>query len=194
MSARSIIQRALKERPYFGESGGITISGGEPTLQARELITLFRMARKEGIHTALDTNGGVVSTEVQKLYDLTDLVILDVKHIDEEAHRLLTGMPNMPTLENAAYRERSGKPMWLRYVLVPGHNDSDEVLHRWGAQFSTYQTVERVEILPYHTLGAYKYAELGRENPLEGVLPPTPESVRRAREVLEQYFKTVVVH
>jgi pyruvate formate lyase activating enzyme len=103
-------------------------------------------------------------------------------------------MTNIPTLELADYREKEGKPMWLRYVMVPGYNDTDEVLHRWGERFTHFKTVERVELLPYHTLGAYKYAELGRKNPLEGVQAPDEASIHRAKSILEDYFTKVTVH
>lgn len=194
MSPADIMKLVEKQRPYFGTEGGLTISGGEPTLQAKELLPLFKLALKAGVHTALDTNGGIVNDEVKKLYAITDLVILDVKHIDDEGHKILTGKSNENTLAMAEFREKQGKPMWLRYVMVPGYNDTDEVLHRWGKSLEHLKTVERVELLPYHTLGAYKFDELGWKNPLEGVAPPVPASVQNARAILEQYFTKVVVH
>lgn len=194
MSSSEIMKLVEKQRPYFGSAGGLTISGGEPTLQAKALHELFVKAKKAGVHTALDTNGGIVTDDVKKLYEVTDLVILDVKHIDDEGHKILTGMSNKNTLAMVEFRESQGKPQWLRYVMVPGYNDNEEILHRWGKSLRHLKTVERVELLPYHTLGAYKFKELGRENPLEGVVPPDTESVRRARGILEQYFTKVVVH
>ena len=114
--------------PYFGEQGGLTVSGGEPTVQAKEIQKLFKAVRKEGFHITLDTCGAIYSEDVNKVYDLVDLVLLDVKHIDPEWHRKLTGNGNGNVLKNAQYREESGKPMWLRYVLVPGWTDQPEFL------------------------------------------------------------------
>ena len=135
-----------------------------------------------------------MNADVEKLYALTDLVILDIKHIDSAEHVKLVGFPNKNPLAMAAYREKTGKPMWLRYVLVPGYNDSEEVVRRWCEAFAAYRTVERVELLPYHTLGVSKYAELGRRYPLEGVEPPSSASIAQARKILEEFFDQVSVH
>lgn len=190
MKTSSILELLEREHHYFkgSKKGGLTVSGGEPTVQAKELLPLFRECKRKGIHTALDTNGGIATADVKRLYDTTDLVLLDIKHIDDEEHRKLTGMSNRNTLKMAEYREHSGKPMWLRYVLVPGFTDGEEYLRRLGERFKDYDQVERIEILPYHTLGVYKYAELGRKNPLEGTKPPTVETVARAKAILGEYF------
>lgn len=182
-----------KQKPYFKRGGGLTVSGGEPTLQARSLVDLFKSCRAAGFHTALDTNGGVFSPFVNQLYDLTDLVILDVKHIDEQMHHKLIGASCKNVLKNAQYREKSGKPMILRYVLVPGWNDQAEYLHRWGETFKNYQTLTQVELLPYHTLGVYKFEELGLDYELKDVMPPTPEKIKEAEDILKSYFSKVVV-
>lgn len=192
-SAEDIVKLLEKERPYFGKSGGVTFSGGEPTMQAEQLIPVVRLAKKKGFHVALDTNGAYANTTVQKLYDLTDLVILDVKHIDPIHHRKLTAADNGTVLANASYREQTGKPMWLRYVLVPGFTDQTEYLHAWGKYFSGWKSVERVEILPYHTLGVHKYASLQLPYRLEGVAPPSPQEVKHAADIFSQYFPNVVI-
>jgi len=194
MSPAEIMKVVAKQKPYFGTVGGITVSGGEPTLQAKELYPLFKLAQKAGVHTALDTNGGIINDDVYKLYQVTDLAIIDVKHIDDEGHRILTGRSNENTLSMVEYREKQKKPMWIRYVMVPGYNDSDEILHRWGQSLQHLTMLERVELLPYHTLGAYKFKELGKDNPLEGVAPPDQTSIANAQKILAQYFKKVVVH
>lgn len=217
MGVMEVVRLAEKQRTYFGKAGGeshqptegesrrrmggephrriggVTVSGGEPTIQAKELTRLFRELRKRGIHTALDTNGALLNNDTKRLYAETDLLLLDTKHIDPAKHHALTGMSNKNTLELAAYREKTGKPMWLRYVLVPGHSDDPEDLERLGKHFKEYKHIERMEILPYHTLGAFKYEKLGRKNPLEGIALPSQESVARAKEIFGKYFERVEV-
>jgi pyruvate formate lyase activating enzyme len=182
-----------KQRPYFKHGGGLTVSGGEPTLQSKELIDLFKKAKARGFHLALDTNGALISDDVKRLYDLTDLVILDVKHIDDDQHRAVTKASNINVLKNAEYREKTGKPMRLRYVLVPGWTDQPEHLENWAKHFSTFTCLERVEILPYHTFGVHKYASLGLANPLEGVEPPTDAAITKAKTIFTKYLNNVVV-
>jgi len=193
MSVASLVKLAERQRPYFGVKGGITVSGGEPTLQAKELTKLFKALRKKNIHTALDTNGAFLNDATKQLYAETDLLLLDTKHIDEVKHRTLTGMSNRNTLALAEYRESTGKPMWLRYVLVPGYTDDEADLIRLSEQFEQYKQIERMEILPYHTLGAYKYAQLGRKNPLAGVMSPSAASIARAKSIFERYFQRVEI-
>lgn len=193
MKRKEIIEIAEKQREYFGIDGGVTVSGGEPTLQAASLNKLFRSLIKRKIKTALDTNGTIITDEVKKLYKKTDLLLLDIKHIDEEMHKKLTGSSNKNVLEMAKFRENTGKPMWIRYVLVPGWNDQEEYLRQFGQYFLGYKTIERVEILPYHTLGVYKYKELGLEYKLSKVLPPTKESLEKTQKILSEYFAKVLV-
>jgi len=188
MSVDEILRLVKNQKEYFGGNGGITVSGGEPTLQVDEMIKLFKKAKKIGINTALDSNGSIDNDKVKKLYDLTDLLILDVKHIDNDQHIKLTGCSNKNTLEMAEYREKTNKPMWLRYVLVPGINDSDEYLNKFGEYFKDYKNIEKVEILPYHTLGTYKYKELGIKYKLEGTLPPSKELILKAESIFKKYF------
>ena len=193
MTVKNIVDTAVKMVPYFGTKGGVTISGGEPTLQSPELIKLFKALHTKGIHTTLDTNGGINSETVRELYDHTDLVLLDVKHINPNRHRDLTGQTNLAALELAAYREKTGKAMWLRYVLVPGLTDDPEDVRAWAKHFQKYKTIERVEILPYHTLGVYKYEKLGLEYPLSGTLPPTDLVLERTRKIMNEYLSHVII-
>jgi len=193
MSVEEIIDIAKDQKEYFGSDGGITVSGGEPTLQASELIKLFTAAKKIGINTALDTNGTIINDEVKKLYDQTDLLLLDIKHIDDQAHQKLTGCSNKNVLAMAKFREKSGKPMWLRYVLVPGINDTEKNLIDWGEHFKDYKTIKRVEILPYHTLGVYKYQELGLDYQLKNTPSPSAASLSLAKSIFEKYFDNVIV-
>lgn len=193
MSVTSLVSLAEKQKGYFGKEGGVTVSGGEPTIQAKELLKLFKALHKKGIQTALDTNGALLNDDVKRLYDETDLILLDTKHIDEDKHIILTGMSNENTLALAAYRESTKKPMWLRYVLVSGYSDDESDLIRLGDHFKDYEHIERMEILPYHTLGVYKYEKLGRKNPLEGVKAPSRETISLTREIFGRYFRRVDV-
>lgn len=187
----AIEDRMDRMKNYFGDKGGITVSGGEPLLQRKKLITLFKDLKKSGFHTCIDTNGRLFNSEVGKLLGLTDLVLLDIKHMDDKVHKKLTGLSNVNTLNFAAQRELSNKPMWLRHVLVPGWTDSDEHLHQVGQHFKDYKTIERIEILPYHELGVHKYKELGMFYKLKGIKPPDEKTKQRAVEILSNYFKEV---
>lgn len=193
MKRKELIELAEKQKEYFGDEGGVTVSGGEPTLQSKSLNKLFRSFNKRKIKTALDTNGTIISDEVKRLYEKTDLLLLDVKHIDEKIHIKLTGASNKNVLEMAKYREDSGKKMWIRYVLVPGWNDDEKYLRAFGEHFKEYKTIEKLEILPYHTLGVYKYKELGVKYKLSKVKPPTQELIENTRKILGEYFSEVVV-
>ncbi|MFT3990585.1 MAG: pyruvate formate-lyase-activating protein [Luteolibacter sp.] len=183
-----IVQRAIRQKPYFGKRGGVTVSGGEPTLHRKVLLDLFRRLHEHGIHTCLDTNGLFLDEELHALYAETDLVLLDIKHIDDAIHRRLTGVSNTTPLAVAAYRESTGKPMWLRYVLVPGWSDQPEALERWAKQFSEYRTVERVEILPYHRLGTHKWEHLGMDYKLGDVSPPSEEVKQLASRIFTSHL------
>lgn len=193
MQTEEIINLLEKQKPYFKEKGGLTASGGEPLLQRQALTQLFKQAGKSGFHTTLDTNGSIFDDHSKELLKFTDLVLLDVKHIDPAWHRKVTEAPNDVVLKFAAYLERIGKPMWLRYVLVPGFTDQEEYLHKWGEHFAGFKNIERVEILPYHTFGAYKYEQLGLNYPLEGVDPPTKDLIKKTHNIFEKYFNEVYI-
>ena len=191
VAAEEVVREALKYRSYFGERGGVTATGGEPMLQLAFLTELFTLLKRKGIHTCLDTSAATFPAEedadktaFDALLAVTDLVLLDIKHIDEDAHRFLTGMTGARARAFAEYLSERGKPMWIRHVLVPGLTDDDETLCRLRAFLDTLRTVEKVEVLPYHTLGAAKYASLGIEYPLKGVRPPTSERIQNAKNIL----------
>ncbi|MFH1535795.1 MAG: pyruvate formate-lyase-activating protein [Patescibacteria group bacterium] len=193
MSPEEIIELLKKQKPYFKDKGGLTISGGESLLQREELLDLFKKAKKAGFHTALDTNGSILDSDAKKLLEATDLVLLDVKHIDPVWHQKVTSASNAPVLQFAKYLEENNIPMWLRYVLVPGYTDQKEFLHKWGTHFTQYKNIERVELLPFHTYGFYKYKELGIENPLEDCPIPTKKQVQEVVDIFKKYFKEVYV-
>lgn len=189
----SQILQLLEQQKNYLSHGGLTISGGEPLLQRRSLINLFSAVKKQGIHTILDTNGSFLDDSTKKLLSLTDLVLLDVKHSNPSQHRVLTGHDNEQVLEFAKYLSAIHKPFWLRYVLVPGWTNQITALHDWARLFEHSPSLERVEILPFHTLGAYKYDALGLVNPLAQVLPPTAKEISVAEKIFKQYFPVVVV-
>ncbi len=193
MSSEDILELLEKQRPYFKNTGGLTISGGEALLQRKALIDLFTKAKKAGFNTTLDSNGSILDEDAKKLLEVTDLVLLDVKHIDPVWHMTVTKASNETTLQFAKYLEEKGIPMWLRYVLVPGYTNQKEFLEKWGAHFQNYKNIKRVEILPFHTFGFYKYKELGIENPLEDCPVPTKEEVQEAVDIFKKYFKSVYV-
>ena len=190
-TAKELIDKAWRYRNYWGKDGGITISGGEPLLQIDFLTEIFTLAKEKGIHTTLDTSGNPFTREEpfyskwKKLMEVTDLVMLDIKHIDEEEHKKLTGFSNKNILDCARYLSEQGIPMWIRHVLVPGITDKDEYLKKTREFIDTLDTVMKVEVLPYHTLGEYKWKELGIPYKLEGVEPPTKERIENAKKILE---------
>lgn len=189
-----ILEQAVSMKPFFGRRGGITFSGGEPTVQAEALVPLFRMLKEAGLHICVDTNGTVWNKHVEELLKLTDLVLLDVKEMNPERHHRITERSNEQTLRTAAWLEENRRPFWLRYVLVPGVSDFEEDLHALGNRFKGYSSIERVELLPYHTLGVHKYELLGKPYRLAGVKENTPEQLERAENILRPYFPQLVVN
>lgn len=181
---------ACRYRSYWKDGGGITVSGGEPLMQIGFVTELFRLAHENGINTAIDTSGAVFDPSepfisgFDALMENTDLFILDIKHIDSEKHRILTGRPNGNILAMARYLSDRGKDMWIRYVLVPDVTSGEDDLKRLSQFIGTLKTVRRTEILPYHTLGVPKYKKLGIDYRLNGISPPTAEEIRHASDIL----------
>lgn len=194
MELEEIVERAVKQKPYFRNKGGVTVSGGEPLLQRSILKKLFNRLHGEGINTVLDSNGRLIDQPAKDLLNVTDLLMLDVKHFNNEWHKKLTRVSNTSTLKVAEHREATGKPMWLRYVLVPGWSDQEECLHELGKHFKDYKTIERVEILPYHQLGVHKWEALGMEYKLKDVNPPDAQKLEKTAAIFRTYFKDVRVN
>lgn len=193
-SPEEILKMAVSQKPFFGKKGGITFSGGEPTCQAKALVPLFKMLKEAGIHICVDTNGGIWNDDVKEMLSLADLVLLDVKEFNPSRHKTLTERSNEQTLKTAAWLEENGKPFWLRYVLVQGYSAFNDDMEALGEHFKDYKQIERVEILPYHTLGVHKYEAMNMEYKLKGVEYNTPEQLENARNIFQKYFKTVYVN
>ena len=186
-----VVNEALKYKGYYRTGGGVTVSGGEPLLQIDFIINLFKRLKNENIHTALDTSGAVFDlnnkellNKFDELIKYTDLFLLDIKHIDNNEHIKLTGKENKNILEFAKYLSDNNKKMWIRHVLVPGITLNDEYLIRLKKFIDTLNTVEKIEVLPYHTMGIVKYKNLGIPYRLDGVNPPTKDEVRHAKYLL----------
>ncbi len=180
-----VIDKLKKYIEYIKFSGGgITVTGGEPTLQAEFVYEVFKQAKELNIHTALDTSGFVEIEKVKKLLDCTDLVLLDIKHAVEGKHREITGVGNEKIKTFAQYLSSKGILIWIRYVLIPGLTDDDKDLYAASEFIKELKTVEKVEVLPYHSMGLYKWEELGEKYELEGLREPTAQEVKKAHQIL----------
>ena len=180
------------------KSGGITATGGEPLAQPEFLAELFALAKSKGVHTCLDTSAGVFDPQspgrITEALKYTDLVMLDIKHIDDEAHRKLTGHTNRNILDFAEYLRELNIPVWIRHVVVPGMTDDPDALFRLGEYLSTLTNLKALDVLPYHDMAKPKYAELGLDYPL-GDTPPLPkEKAIEARNRIMEGIKYGLKH
>lgn len=184
-SLDEIFDKIMRYKNYICPNGGVTVTGGEPLLQVKFLIELFTKLKEQNIHTCIDTSGMVSLTDdVKKLLSLTDLVLLDVKHIDDEKCKDLVGKSNKLELAFAKYLSNNGIKMWIRQVLIPGYTNSEEYLLKLKNFLSSLNTVDKVEILPYHDMGKFKWKNLGLDYALDGVPSATSEDVINAKKVL----------
>ncbi len=195
ISADELIENFNKNKSFYS-NGGITVTGGEPLLQIDFLLELFEKAKKEGIHTCIDTSGITYTTsetayraKLDRLMEYTDLVMLDIKHIDSDEHRKLTGHGNENILAFAEYLSEKGIPLWIRHVIVPGITDNEAYLSRLGAFIAGLSSIKALDVLPYHTMGVAKYKELGIEYPLTGVSSATKKMALESKRVILDSFK-----
>lgn len=186
MTPRELLEETLRYRSFI-KSGGVTISGGEPLVQAGFVSEYFRLCKQEGLHTALDTAGSVCTPGAFAVLDHTDLALLDVKTMDPALYPRLTGCPQDNNLRFLNELQRRGTDTWIRHVVVPGLTDDDHWLRRLGELAASYSVVKKIEILPYHTLGAFKYGQLGMEYPLDGVPALSAERATEIRAMLSAY-------
>lgn len=168
--------------------GGVTVSGGEPLLHLNFLLALFTELKKRNVPTAIDTSGVFYLTpDIKRLIDLTDLFLLDIKCINDHICKDLTGVSNQKELEFARYLSDIGKHMWIRQVLVPGYTDKEQDLLKLKEFLSSLKTVDKIEILPYHDMGKFKWNKIGLDYPLANVRTATDEDVERAKKILGFY-------
>ena len=185
-----VLKQALRYKTYWKNGGGITVSGGEALVQIDFVTKLFQLCKEQGINTCLDTSGNPFTREepffskFKELMEVTDLVMLDIKQIYEDKHKILTGWSNSNILDMAEYLSETGESVWIRHVLVPGGSDDDEQLIELDKFIKTLKNVDRVEVLPYHSLGTFKWEELGIDYPLKDVLPPSKERIENANKLL----------
>ncbi len=185
-----VLDRVLRSKPFIESSkGGFTASGGEPLLQSKFLIELFKKLKENNIHTALDTAGSLpINEEIKELLKYTDLVILDIKHIDKQKCIELTGTSNKNELEFAKYCSQNGIKLWIRQVLIPDYTDNEIDLIKTAEFINTLKTVEKVEVLPYHDLGKTKWKNMGLEYSLEGVVSPADDEIEKAKKILQTKY------
>ena len=195
-SAQSLIQEYERNAAFY-KKGGITVTGGEALMQIDFLLELFRLAKQKNIHTCLDTSGvtyrpgeSSYNEKLDELMKVTDLVMLDIKHIDPEGHKTLTGHDNAGILAFAKYLEEKNVPVWIRHVVVPGITDDESLLARLGTFLGTLSNIKALDVLPYHIMGITKYEQLGMAYPLENVPPATKDQAANAKKIiLTAYWK-----
>ena len=197
ISADEILSEYLKNLPFY-KNGGITVTGGEPLLQIDFITELFVKAKKHNIHTCIDTSGITFSKENQDylkkldfLLGYTDLVMLDIKHIDPTVHQKLTGADNKNILAFAKYLEEKAIPMWVRHIVIEGYTDNADYLFSLGQFIGKLKNLKALDVLPYHTLGVHKYKELGIPYPLDGIPPLTIEKAKEAKTFILDGIKSV---
>jgi pyruvate formate-lyase 1-activating enzyme len=185
-SVDEIVEKINRYKNYIIPSGGgVTVTGGEPLIQASFVLELFKKLKENGIHTCVDTSGMFALTDgIKEVLKYTDLVLLDIKHIDDEKCKELVGVSNKKELEFARYLSDNNIKMWIRQVLVPGYTDDGQDLLKLKNFLSTLKTVEKIQILPYHNMGKYKWKKLGLEYPLEGVREANQEDIDIAKKIL----------
>lgn len=185
ISVDELLDEILRYKTYIMPNGGFTASGGEPLLQPYFLISLFKKLKKENIHTAIDTSGMIEITDtIKEALSLTDLVLLDIKHINPDKCKELVGFSNEKELKFARYLSDNNIPIWIRQVIIPGVTDNEEDLIKLKDFIKSLKTVKKVELLPYHNLGEYKWEKLGFEYKLKGIRPANSDDIERAKGIL----------
>ena len=182
-SAEEVLAKIKRYVPYFGKDGGVTVSGGEPLMQQQFVEELFALCKQNGIHTCLDTSGSVEVTS--DVLDYTDLVVLDVKAIDADQYKDLVGPSNVNFCKFVKLCQEKNKKMWLRQVVVPNYNDTKESVEQLKEFAKTLKNVDKIELLPYHTMAVKKYQQLGIVYRLQGVADMDKEKCKQ----LEQFLK-----
>ncbi|MFZ9034840.1 MAG: pyruvate formate-lyase-activating protein [Francisellaceae bacterium] len=187
ISVDEIMTEIRKYKTYMRLSGGgVTVSGGEPSLQPQFVCEIFKRCHDEGIHTALDTSGCMSLSIARKVTEFADLILLDIKAFDSNVYYQLTHAPLEPTLRFASYLNQLKKPMWIRYVLVPGINDNLNDIARMADYLAQFSNIDRIEVLPFHKLGEYKWKELKMEYKLSNTEPPSADLVEKVERIFSR--------
>ena len=185
ISVEELVSKIEKYKPYIQKDGGVSVTGGEPLLQPHFLISLFKELKKQNIHTAIDTSGMIDITDtIKELLSLTDLVLLDIKHINSEKCKDLVGYSNEKELAFARYLSDNNIPVWIRQVIVPGITDNNEDLLELKEFISSLKTVQKVELLPYHNMGEYKWTNLNKDYPFKNIRTATTNDIENAKNIL----------
>jgi len=192
MSSEELIPKILQMKSYFWSTWWLTVSWWEPLLQAKELLPLFKQLKSEWIHITIDTNGFIRNHDVETLLQYVDLVLLDLKHMDNDWHKKITGQANDRVHEFLHHLEMLHIPTWIRYVYVPQYTDQAEYIHALWKKFWSYTCIQRVEILPYHTLWVYKWKNLWWKYELDDIVPPNQDQIDFIVSLFSQYFPLVL--
>ena len=187
LTAEQIVKKTLRYKPYYGEKGGITLSGGEPLVQSEFATEIFSLCKQNQIHTALDTAGSRLDNSVKELLEYTDLVLLDIKHCQADKFKQITGCPIQSTIDFLDYITEIGKKFWVRQVVAPGINDCEEDIIRLASLLQGRENLDKIELLPYHTLGVEKWQALGISYPLAGASPITAEKISELTKILKRH-------
>lgn len=190
-SVKEIVTDVLKYSSFIS-SGGVTISGGEPLLQAKFVLKLINELHKHNIHVALDTAGSLPLKQTKDVLKACDLVMLDIKELDDSSHKTLTGLSNANTLETLDFLESINKPVWIRHVVLPAYTLNENKLTRLAEFLTKFKTIERVELLPFHKFGEYKWEVLGYDYMLKDIQPPTSEEMQKVKKIFSDYSLPVV--
>jgi len=182
MTPEGLLEEVMRYKSFIAK-GGVTVTGGEPLMQAAFVRDFFLLCREQGIHTALDTSGALWSPAVREALDVTDMVLLDVKSIDAMQHKELTGVKITNTLRTLDYLEEKQIPTWIRHVIVPGWTDDDQLLQQLADYLKPYHCIEKVDLLPYHQMGVHKYEQIGINYPLGDTPPLSEERLQQARRI-----------
>lgn len=188
MTVQELLSDVKKYRSYLRFSGGgVTITGGEPLLQAEFLALLLRALKAQGIHTALDTSGYTGSQTARRVLEYTDLMLLDIKTIDPAAYKALTGVPIDPTLRTLEISKEMGVPVWLRFVLIPGWTDNPAHIRQMRKYLDGFDNIQKIEVMPFHKMGEYKWADLGMKYSLADTPSPSREDLENVRTILRDW-------
>lgn len=195
ITVEELMHDIRKYKSYMRFSkGGVTASGGDPLLQPEFVTELFKACHEDGIHTALDTSGFIDVDRVKDVIEYTDLVLLDIKNMDPEQYKKITGVPLAPTLKFAEYLKEINKPMWVRYVLVPSLSDNIDAIEKLSDYLKDFPNLQKIEVLPFHKMGEYKWKELGYEYQLSDVDEPTQDLVDQVLEIFKSKNLPVELH